>query len=102
MFALVDMHLQLRHLQVTPRKPERGLEAVMTLLQRVNFAGNIVCNNSVYFIFLLFLPGRMFSLPPPSFLPPLPPASLSPNPDSYGAEKRDSWEGFEQRGRICI
>lgn len=41
----------------------------------------------------------MFSLLPSSFLPL---ASLSSNPDSYGVEKRDSWEGFEQRGRIFI
>lgn len=101
MFTLViSSNLQLRYLQVTPSKPERGLEAMMSLLQRVNFSGNMVCNYSVYFF--LFLPDRMFSLPPSSFFSPFPPASLSSNPDSYGAEKRGSWEGFEQRGRICI
>lgn len=77
MFNLIDVHLQLRYLQASPSKPERSSEAVVSLLQRVNFAGNMVCKNAVCFFYfcqagcfisrlLLFSP----IYPPFSFLQP--------------------------------
>lgn len=49
----------------------------MSLLQRVNFSGNVVCNNSVYFFFYFcqtgcFLSRLLLSIPhlPPLLFPP--------------------------------
>lgn len=75
MSNLIDVHLQLSYLQTSPNKPEKSSEAVVSLLQRVNFAGSMVCKNSVcFFIFArqdVFSPASFF--PPPSlplFFPP--------------------------------
>lgn len=61
------VHLQPRYLQASSGKPEGNLEAAVSLLQRVNFAGNMVCKSSFFFFF--FPRQDVFS--PASFFPPL-------------------------------
>lgn len=69
MFNLEDVHLQLIYLKPSPKKPKRVSKVVVSLPQRVNFSGNMVCKNSVCF-FIIFARQDVFS-PAFSFLPPL-------------------------------